>query len=199
LLSSLLLSYTTEKPVPSQDKVLISRLEARTRYGSPEDESSDEDQDDEELIPSPKEVRSDLEVLLTTPSGIIKTFVLDIAMGNPAAPRFFQGGKTPHLTPDTANDARDQEKLDHYGTHTTLVGRTPKVYYTFNVEATGRLGPSALAFLQDIFSSAGKSYDLDGISARFGPSPVMKLLRNIVPAVARINAKLSKAYTRYTA
>eukprot|EP01039_Chlorochromonas_danica_P011798 gene11798-13280_t len=49
------LSYTTEKPVPSQDKVLISRLEARTRYGSPEDESSDEDQDDEELIPSPKE------------------------------------------------------------------------------------------------------------------------------------------------
>eukprot|EP00981_Chlorochromonas_danica_P003449 scaffold654_cov207-Ochromonas_danica.AAC.34 len=141
-------------------------MDARVSFELP-DES--EDQDDEKLIPSPKEVCSDLEVLLTTPSWIIKTFVLHIAKGDPAAPRFFQGGKTPHLTPDTANEARDQEKLDHYGAHTTLVGRTPKVYYTFNVEATGRQGPSSLAFLQDIFSSAGKSYDLDGTPPASAP------------------------------
>eukprot|EP00981_Chlorochromonas_danica_P009098 scaffold2488_cov209-Ochromonas_danica.AAC.1 len=154
--------------------------------------------EEEEFVPSSVTVVSDLLLSLPTPTGI-KTFVLDVAMGNPAAPRYFRAGKAPHLHPDAVNRARDQEKIAHYNKDTTLVAQTPRRFYTFDVEATGRLGPSALAFLQDFHRSAGIPYVTEGIHARFGPSPVMKLLRNIVPAVARIIAKLSKTYTKFIA
>eukprot|EP01039_Chlorochromonas_danica_P013562 gene13562-biopygen7323 len=119
-------------------------------------------------------------------------------MGNPAAPRFFNAGKDPHLIPDATNIARDQEKLAHYRKFTTLTARTPKVYYTFDVETTGRLGPPALAFLQDFYRVAGSSFDHEGLPAQFGPSPLMKLMKRIVPAVAKVNAKLAQTYVQFT-
>lgn len=95
-------------------------------------------------------VRSDLVLTLPTRGGAVKTFVRDIAMGNPAAPRFFRTGKAPHLKPDAVNVARDEEKRAHYKRDTTLVDRDPQLYYTFEVEATGRMCPSALLLLQDV-------------------------------------------------
>eukprot|EP00981_Chlorochromonas_danica_P008552 scaffold2208_cov170-Ochromonas_danica.AAC.36 len=142
-----------------------------------------------------KVVKTDLYLILPTHSEV-KNYHLDVAMGNPAAPRY--RAKAPHLNPDVVNMARDQEKQAHYEKHTTLVGRNPQVYFTFDVEATGRLGPSSLEFLQDIYRSNGGSFNHEGILARFGPSSIMKLLRNLVPAIAKVNAKLSKTVTLFT-
>ncbi len=58
---------------------------------------------------------------------------------------------------------------------------TPQRYYTFNVEATGRLGASACLFAEELYRASGRLWELDNL---IGPSPIQSLLRDIVTVVS---------------
>jgi hypothetical protein len=54
---------------------------------------------------------------------------------------------------------------------------TPQRYFTFNVEATGRLGASARLLVEELYRASGKRCELGN---SIGPSPIQSLLRDIV-------------------
>jgi hypothetical protein len=68
--------------------------------------------------------------------------IIDVATANPAASCYLE--KDSHLQADAASIAREIQKRAHY----SRVVRNADLFVPFAVEVTGRLGPSAKAFLQ---------------------------------------------------
>ena len=131
---------------------------------------------------------------LTLPH-IGRQFVIDGVVCNPAAPTYRNPGVRSHETPQAANNKRDQLKIAHYHdlTRPDITRMDPRMYYTFNVEATGRLGPSAEQFITELFRASGRSNDLQNTS---GPSPILALTKDIGTAIAKVNAQAALLHKR---
>jgi hypothetical protein len=93
-----------------------------------------------------------------------------------------------HEVPHATNIRRDKDKTAHYHelSFSDITLFTPQRYFTFNVEATGRLGASARLFVEELYRASGRLWELDNL---IGPSPIQSLLRDIVTVVAKFNAQ----------
>eukprot|EP00981_Chlorochromonas_danica_P008486 scaffold2205_cov183-Ochromonas_danica.AAC.11 len=123
-----------------------------------------------------------------------ESFVLDVVVANPAAPTHRRQNNS-HKEADGASKASHEHKLLHYGAHTDILQAVPRQYYTFNVEATGRLGREAITFVEDICRVMGND-PLYWENNVFEPSPLQKLVREIAPAVAKYNTHALAYYKR---
>ena len=132
------------------------------------------------------QLRADLLVCL--PPQIGRHFILDVSVSNPAAPSFRCPGVRSHEVPQAANIRRDKEKTAHYHelSFPDITLFTPQRYFTFNVEATGRLGASACLFVEELYRASGRLWELANL---IGPSPIHALARDIVTVVAKYNAQ----------
>lgn len=102
-------------------------------------------------------VRADLEVSLPENNG--RKLILDVTVANPAAPSYEP--LKPHDKQDVAGKRRVDQKETRYHSisHPNITSMTPRRYYTFNLEATGRLCASAKDFIEDLFDAAGRDTD----------------------------------------
>ena len=87
------------------------------------------------------EIRADL--TLTQPEGRL---IIDVAVVDPGAYKYTKHFS--HRNPDSAAQAEEASKRAHYAR--IVPAPTPATIIPFVLEATGRLGPSALAFLNKI-------------------------------------------------
>eukprot|EP00981_Chlorochromonas_danica_P008313 scaffold2111_cov167-Ochromonas_danica.AAC.2 len=115
---------------------------------------------------------------------------LDFA--DPAAPTHRRQNNS-HKEADGASKASHEHKLLDYCGHTDILQAVPRQqhvqqrqYNTFNVEATGRLGKEAITFVEEVSWVIGND-PLYWEHNIFEPSPLQKLIREIVPAVAKYN------------
>jgi hypothetical protein len=132
------------------------------------------------------QLRADLLVCL--PPQIGRHFIIDVTVSNPAAPTFRAPAIRSHEVPQATNIRRDKDKTAHYHelSFPDITLFTPQRYFTFNVEATGRLGASACLFVEELYRASGRLWELDNL---IGPSPIQSLLRDIVTVVAKFNAQ----------
>jgi len=140
-----------------------------------------------------KRVIADL-VLKLPPFGT-RRMVLDVAIANPAAPSYRNQQNGSIVKPGAANEYRDQFKTAHYSnlTYPDVTKLSPRCYYTFNVEATGRLGASAEQFIKDLYKECQRARELE---AAIGPSPIQALARDIGTVIAKYNAQAALFYKR---
>ena len=71
---------------------------------------------------------------------------------------------------------------------------SPRCYYTFHLEATGRLGPAADHFIQDLYRAFGRANELD---VAVGPSPILAMTKDVGTVIARYNARAALDYIKY--
>jgi hypothetical protein len=93
---------------------------------------------------------------------------IDVVITDPSCPSHLDVNRS-HLIADAANNAKERIKLRHYQQWTDPV-------IPFAVEATGRLGPSALKFIKSITQQMGKSRAI--------------YLQQIQCAIAKFNAEM---------
>jgi hypothetical protein len=102
----------------------------------------------------------------------------------PAAPTFRAPAIWSHEVRQATNIRRDIDKTahDHELFFPDITLFTPQRYFTFNVEATGRLGAYARLFVEELYRASGRLWELDNLMC---PSPIQSLLRDIVAVVAK--------------
>jgi hypothetical protein len=131
-------------------------------------------------------VRSDLFIYFP---GSGRSFHIDVTVTNPAAPYYRALVPCPHISPDAANTHRDVAKIEYYRKATSpdiTSSDTPhKRCYTFNVEATGRMGPSASDFIREIYACNDMGHLL---TSPYIPSPFSGLLRELAYTTTKYNA-----------
>jgi hypothetical protein len=76
-----------------------------------------------------------------------RRYVIDVTITHPGAGTYIRDNHS-HLHSDRAAVRREEEKTLHYRQVPQLV--ESGLFIPFAIEATGRLGPQALAFVQDI-------------------------------------------------
>jgi hypothetical protein len=76
-----------------------------------------------------------------------RPIIIDVSITNPACPSYRERAAT---ISDSASRAREEVKRVHY--EPTLAGQSGHVY-TFSVEATGRMGPGAIAFVEMVLGA----------------------------------------------
>ena len=107
-----------------------------------------------------EQLRADLMVCLPQPSG--RHFIIDVTVSNPAAPTYRAQAIRSHEVVQATNSRRDLDKTARYhglsSPDITLVA--PRRYFTFNVEATGRLGASACLFVEELYLASGRHWEL---------------------------------------
>lgn len=124
-----------------------------------------------------------------------RRFILDVVVCNPAAPTYRSGAMKSHLVDQAANRRRDEMKILRYRetTQPDITRMDPRQYYTFNVEATGRIGPSAEQFVKDLFRACGHANELQ---SHRGPSPILALTKDIGSVIAKVNAQAALHFKR---
>ena len=139
--------------------------------------------------------RAVADFVITLPSHGGRRFIVDVVVCNPSAPCYRNRRVRAHEVIQAANNRRDQFKIDHYHRLTSpdITRMSPQAYYTFNVEATGRLGPAAEKFVQDLYRACGRASDLD---VAVGPSPILALTRDVGTVIAKYNAQVALSYIR---
>ena len=78
------------------------------------------------------------------------TLYIDIAIVDPAASEYQKAPTLSHLTRDGAASKYERTKRQHYSRVTIPAPLLPRSVIPFIIEATGRLGPSALLFLRSL-------------------------------------------------
>ena len=99
------------------------------------------------------------------------TFYIDVAVVDPAASEYQKAPAFSHLTRDGAASKYERTKRQHYARVTTPSPLPERSIIPFVIEATGRLGPSALLFLHSLcgtqtFSRSKFLTDVNLICAR---------------------------------
>ena len=120
---------------------------------------------------------------------------MDVSIVNPSAPSHRVHRIDAHEVKNAANDFQDRRKTTHYRalSFPDITQMTPQCYYTFNVEATGRIGPAAIKFITDLYRASDKAHELDTV---FGPSPIMILTRDLVTVITKFNAQAALFHKR---
>ena len=77
-----------------------------------------------------------------------RRLIIDVAVVDPGADKYTKHPPSSHRNPDSAAQAEETRKRAHYAR--IVPAPTPATIIPFVLEATGRLGPSALAFLNKI-------------------------------------------------
>ena len=72
-------------------------------------------------------------------------YAFDVTVAEPAAPTYVAAGSA--VAPDVAAMEREKDKWARYKTHYGEEGAVGVTFVPFAVEATGRVGPNALDFL----------------------------------------------------
>ena len=99
------------------------------------------------------------------------TFFIDVVVADPAASEYQKSPTLSHLTRDGAASKCERNKRQHYSRVNTPAPLLARSVIPFAVEATGRLGPSALLFLHSLcgtqtFSRSTFLKDINLICAR---------------------------------
>jgi hypothetical protein len=94
---------------------------------------------------APKHVRTDIKYIKGA-----DTFLIDIGIVDPAASAFQRASTYSHVNLDGAACQYEQTKRQHYARVNTPQSLLPRSVIPFIIEATGRLGPSALLFLHSL-------------------------------------------------
>jgi hypothetical protein len=81
------------------------------------------------------------------------TLYIDVAIVDPAAAMFLKPPTRSHLTQDGAASKYGRTKRQHYARVNSSSAFPSRSIIPFAIEATGRLGPSALLFLHSQFGS----------------------------------------------
>lgn len=104
--------------------------------------------------------------------------ILDITVSDPAAPTYRRLTPESSVThADATNRCRETQKTNHYAlSPSDIVQRG--LFVPFAVEATGRLGPAALSFLQTLMPPD-----------RRGLTPISTLITQIGTVIAKSNAQ----------
>jgi len=144
----------------------------------------------------PEQIRADLSI--TFPELLQRQFIIDVAIANPAAPCYRARSIKAYENPGAASNFRDKRKTKRYHqfSHPDITTCNPRKYYTFNVEATGRLGDAAQAFLEDLYRATERNAELIAFQ---GPSPLTVLHREISSIIAKRNARAARFHKRKAA
>jgi hypothetical protein len=94
---------------------------------------------------NPRNVRTDIKFVKGA-----DTLCIDIAVVDPAAATYMQTPTSSHLYRDGAASKYEREKRQHYSRVSVPSPLPPRSVIPFILEATGRLGPSALLFLHTL-------------------------------------------------
>ena len=94
---------------------------------------------------APKHVRTDIKYIKGA-----DTFFIDIGIVDPAASAFQRAPTYSHVNQDGAACQYERTKRQHYARVNTPQPLLPRSVIPFIIEATGRLGPSALLFLHSL-------------------------------------------------
>ena len=140
-----------------------------------------------------EQVRADLSI--TLPDFLQRQFIIDVAIANPAAPSYRANSIKAYENPGAASKVRDEHKTRRYHRYSypDITTCNPKKYYTFNVEATGRLGDAALSFIEELYRATDRSAELIAFQ---GPSPLTVLNREISSIIAKRNARAASFHKR---
>jgi hypothetical protein len=125
-------------------------------------------------MPNNAVIYGDLQVQLPTVNKI-----LDITVSDPAAPLYRDMSPTLNSVrhADATNNRREQEKIAHYTPCLTNIVQNGH-FVPFAVEATGRIGPAALSFLQELCPPDAR-----------GLTPITTLINHIGTVIAKSNAQ----------
>ena len=94
---------------------------------------------------NPRNVRTDIKYIKGA-----DTLYIDIAIVDPAAFKYRQSPTFSHVTRDGAASMYEREKRQHYSRVNTPTALPARSIIPFVIEASGRLGPSALLFLHTL-------------------------------------------------
>jgi Reverse transcriptase (RNA-dependent DNA polymerase) len=94
---------------------------------------------------NPKHIRTDIKYIKGA-----DTFYIDIAIVDPAASTFQKAPIHSHVNQDGAASSYERTKRQHYARVNTPEPLLARSVIPFIIEATGRLGPSALLFLHSL-------------------------------------------------